>query len=120
MSDPFLTAPNDDRNRTIMYIVYGLFGLAILFGGLPAIAGVIVAYVKRDDMIGTYYHDHLIFLIRTFWASLIFTVVGVMLAFFVIGIPILWAIGIWYLFRVVYGFVKLMDNKTVTTTGWFA
>jgi predicted membrane protein len=46
-------------------------------------------------------------------------VIGFILSFIGIGILVLFAVGIWYLFRVIYGFVKLMDEKSVTTTGWF-
>ena len=70
MNEPFFLQPSDDSQRKIMYISYGLFGLGIIFGGLPAIAGVILAYIKREDMQGTAYYDHMCFLIRTFWGNI--------------------------------------------------
>lgn len=120
MNEPLLQPPHDPNQRTIMIVVYVLFGLGVIFGGLPAIAGVILAYIKRQDMLpNSLYHNHLTFLIRTFWGSVAGTVIGFILSFIGIGILVLFAVGIWYLFRVIYGFVKLMDEKSVTTTGWF-
>ena len=120
MNEPLLQPPHDPNQRTIMIVVYVLFGLGVIFGGLPAIAGVILAYIERQDMLpNSLYHNHLTFLIRTFWGSVAGTVIGFILSFIGIGILVLFAVGIWYLFRVIYGFVKLMDEKSVTTTGWF-
>ena len=120
MNEPLLQPPHDPNQRTIMIVVYVLFGLGVIFGGLPAIAGVILAYIKRQDMLpSSLYHNHLTFLIRTFWGSVAGTVIGFILSFIGIGILVLFAVGIWYLFRVIYGFVKLMDEKSITTTGWF-
>ena len=120
MNEPLLQPPHDPNQRTIMIVVYVLFGLGVIFGGLPAISGVILAYIKRQDMLpNSLYHNHLTFLIRTFWGSVAGTVIGFILSFIGIGILVLFAVGIWYLFRLIYGFVKLMDEKSVTTTGWF-
>ena len=120
MNEPLLHPPHDPNQRTIMIVVYVLFGLGVIFGGLPAITGVILAYIKRQDMLpNSLYHNHLTFLIRTFWGSVAGTVIGFILSFIGIGILVLFAVGIWYLFRVIYGFVKLMDEKSITTTGWF-
>lgn len=119
MNEPFFLQPSDDSQRKIMYISYGLFGLGIIFGGLPAIAGVILVYIKREDMQGTAYYDHMCFLIRTFWGTLAGFVLGMILSLIGIGIVLIWLISIWYVFRVIYGAVKLFDNKSVTPTGWF-
>lgn len=109
-------APTNEQ-KNLMYITYGLYAAGILIG-LTAIVGVILAYLKRDEMKGTVYYDHMQFLIRTFWVSLIGTVLGVVLSIVVIGVFVLIAVGVWYIFRVVVGIVKLLDNKPVTPTGW--
>ena len=60
--------------------------------GLVGIAGLIVAYVKRDDARGTWVASHLTWLIRTFWFSFLWGIVGgivlVVLGIILIGIPI--------------------------------
>src|SRR5215472_12155645 len=70
-------------------LAYALFGtaavVALLSHGFPfaaplmgiiGIAGLIVAYVKRDDAQGTWVASHLRWLIRTFWFSLLWGVIG--------------------------------------------
>ena len=119
MNEPFLQPPHDPNQRTMMIVTYALFGLGALIG-LLSIAGVILAYIKRQDMLpNSLYHNHFTYLIRTFWGAVAGFVVGIILSFIGIGFVIIVAVSIWYLFRVIYGFVKLMDEKSVTTTGWF-
>ena len=107
MQEEFSPQPSLEKQRNLMYLLYGLFGL-----------GMILAYIRRDELIHTYYHDHINYLIRTFWGVVIGMLIGGLLTFIFIGVLIIWAAGIWYIFRVVYGFIKLMDNQSVTPTGW--
>ena len=108
----------EERRRNYMYVIYGLYTAAVFTGGMAALIGVIIAYVKGDDMAGTFYADHIRFLIRTFWGTLLGFAVGGVLAVILIGIPILWLASLWYLFRVVVGIVRLFDNRPVTPDGW--
>ena len=105
-----------------MYVIYGLYALGVLSFAMPTIIGAIVAYVKRDDMRGTIYFDHIQFLLRTFWGSLIGFAVGFLLIITligaIIGVPLVVLVCFWYLFRVVVGVVRLIDNQPVTPDGW--
>jgi len=115
-------------------LAYALFGVAALVGllssgfhmiaplwGLIGIAGVIVAYVKRDEAAGTWVASHLRWLIRTFWFSLLWAVIGwivlLTLGLILIGIPIailIWAAtSIWVLYRVIRGYLLFKDEKPV-------
>jgi uncharacterized membrane protein len=115
-------------------LAYGLFGVGAIAGlvssgfpviaplmGLIGIGGVIVAYVKRDDARGTWVASHLRWLIRTFWFSLLWAVIGwivlITLGLILIGIPIaivIWgAASIWVLYRVIRGYLLFNDNKPV-------
>ena len=107
-----------EAQRTYMYITYAMFALAPLIGGITALIGVILAYIKRDEMRGTVYEDHLYFLIKTFWVSLIGGIIGAVLTVVFIGFIILALLGVWYIVRVVVGVVKFIDNKPVTRDGW--
>lgn len=108
---------SDDKKK-LMYIAYGLFAISIVLGGLTAIAGVILIYLKRSEMQGTIYADHCSFLIRTFWGAVIAFVIGFILSTILIGGFVLFLIPIWYLLRIIYGLLKLHDGKSVTPTGW--
>src|SRR5688572_10519368 len=73
---------------TTTLVVYALYGVSCLiaiasFGfppaaflfGIPGIAGVVVAYVKRSEAAGTWLESHYRWLIRTFWFSLLWAAV---------------------------------------------
>ena len=110
--------PQDDNNRNYMMIIYGLYALSLVTAGCAALIGVILAYVQRDDMRGTIYENHITYLIKTFWVSLAAGLVGACTTIILIGFLILGAGFIWYVYRVVAGFVKFYDGKTVSPDGW--
>jgi len=97
--------------KTYSMIVYGLYTLGIFLGGLPTLIGVIMAYVKRRDFSGTIYSEHMGLLIRTFWYALLFSILGAITTWLYIGFVILFAIGVWYVYRLVRGFVRMHDGK---------
>lgn len=115
-------------------LAYALFAIAaitsIASSGLPLIApvfgvvgiiAVIVCYVKRDDAAGTWVSSHFTWLIRTFWWSLLWSVLGwltlLTLGWILIGIPIalgIWFIsGLWVLYRVVKGYLLFKDSRAI-------
>ena len=115
-------------------LAYALFGvaavIAIISNGFPlgaplmgivGIVGLIVAYVKRDEARGTWVASHLRWLIRTFWFSLMWAIVGwivlLTLGLILIGIPIaflIWGVtSIWVIYRVVRGYLLFKDNQPV-------
>ena len=118
---PAANTPTPEQ-RNYMYVIYGLYALGVLSFAMPTIIGAIVAYVKRDDMRGTIYFDHIQFLLRTFWGSLIGFVAGFLLIITfigaILGVPLVVLVCFWYLFRVVAGIVRLIDNQPVTLDGW--
>jgi uncharacterized membrane protein len=99
--------------KTLTMVVYALQVLSI-FVGFTAIVGVIINYVKREDAAGTVYQSHFDWQIGTFWWGLVWTVLGFILLFaFGLGFLVWFAAGIWALYRVIKGFLKLNDNQPV-------
>jgi uncharacterized membrane protein len=111
-------------------LAYALFGIAAVLeiarSGLlvPAplltligIVAVIVCYVKRDDAAGTWVASHFTWLIRTFWWSLAWSVIGWVLFVTLIGIPIavgIWVVcAIWVIYRVVRGYLLFKDSQPI-------
>jgi uncharacterized membrane protein len=113
-------------------LAYALFGVAavvaLVSSGFPAvaplmglvgIAGLIVAYVKRGDARGTWVASHFTWLIRTFWYSLLWGLVGgvvlLVLGIILIGIPIallIWAVAsIWVMYRVIRGYLAFKESR---------
>ncbi len=91
------TAPGG-ANATLIYVLY-LSGLLV---GVPLIIGLVMAYVARDQAAG-WVRTHYDFQIRTFWLGLLFTTIGFLLTFILIGIPILMATVVWFIVRCVKG-----------------
>ncbi|MEP7183712.1 MAG: hypothetical protein ABI886_16140 [Betaproteobacteria bacterium] len=119
---------------TAALIAYGLFAVAGLAGlvgsGLHFIAplfhvlgiiGVIVCYVKRSDAQGTWAASHFTWLIRTFWYSLLWSVVGwivfwvllIVLIGPIIAVVIWIAAFVWVLYRVIRGYLLFNDSKPI-------
>ena len=116
---------------TVTQIVYFLHGLSIVLGvfsgasiatafvfGWPSIIAVIINYVKRSDVQGTYLASHFTWQIRTFWYAfwwIIFVwVVGFFLAFILVGLAV-WFIGfivlgIWVCYLIIRGWLRLSDG----------
>jgi uncharacterized membrane protein len=109
-------------------VVYGLHAFSAIIGivtaaaivtafltGWPSIIAVIINYVKRSDVKGTFLESHFSWQIRTFWWSLLWVVIAGLLFITIIGIPVAWAIfvavGIWVLYRIVRGWLALASGN---------
>jgi uncharacterized membrane protein len=108
-------------------LVIGAFGAASIVGsflfGWPSIIAVIINYVKRSDVRGTWLDSHFSWQIRTFWWALLWAVVvgivGATLTLVLIGIPILifgfFALGVWAIYRIARGWLRLKDRQPMPT-----
>ena len=98
--------------KTVTTVVYALQALSFLWG-VTAIVGVVINYVKREDARGTVYESHFDWQIRTFWWGLAWLVVGGVLAILLVGFLVLFIAWIWMIYRVVKGWLKLIDGQPV-------
>lgn len=111
------------EDRTMPAVVYALY----LFGlthGLTIIIGLIMAYVSRDAA-GPRMRSHYTFLIRTFWLSIVWFLIGGALIFWgaifsvvLVGIPALMlgaavcgATWLFFLVRCIAGAVHLARDE---------
>lgn len=95
----------------IAAIVYGLYAAGLLFGVTPVI-GVVIAHVKIGDARGTPYEWHFRHQIVTFWAALVLSLVGYALVpVFGLGFLVLVGTGVWYVWRIARGAIRLADEK---------
>ena len=100
--------------KTIVTVVYALqaFGL-LLPVVLPWIVGVVIDYVKREDARGTWLESHFRWQIRTFWWSLLWAVIGGILLLVLVGWLVLAVAGVWVLYRIVKGWLRLAEQREV-------
>lgn len=105
---------NEKSAKTLTFIAYILFFIGIVSLGVFSIIGVILAYVRRENLQNTIYYGHLSYLIKTFWVFIILVIIGLILVNAKgIGVIILILNYIWYIYRLVSGFTKLSDNKPI-------
>lgn len=99
--------------KTLTMAVYVLYAFSY-FAGITAIVGIVINYVKREEVAGTWLESHFRWQIRTFWFGLLWAVIGVATLILLIGIPILFANCVWIIYRVVKGWFNLSDDKPMT------
>ncbi len=97
--------------KDVTQAVYILYALAHFTGGLTAIAGVMINYIKREDVANTWLESHFRWQIRTFWFGLLWAVVGAVTAVLLIGFAVLFANFCWIIYRIVKGWLNLSDGK---------
>jgi uncharacterized membrane protein len=102
------------QNKGLTQVIYGLYAASIIVG-VTYLVAIIVNYVKRDDVAGTWLESHFTWQIRTFWYSLLYWVIGIVTLFIVIGIPICIAAFIWFVYRIVKGWLRLNEGKPMYT-----
>lgn len=105
------SARRSDPARNLAVVVYILQGLSFFLGGITGLVGVIINYVKLDEVRGTWVESHFRWQIRTFWIGLLWTVIGIVTTFIIIGWFILLGISIWLIYRIVKGALALNDGK---------
>ena len=88
--------------KTLTMVVYLLQALGF-FVGITWIVAVIMDYVKRDEVKGTWLESHFRWQIRTFWWGLLWAAVGTVLLLVLIGYLVWVAAGIWIIYRIVKG-----------------
>ena len=106
------TLPDEASLKRLTAIVYGL-QIASFFVGITFIAAVIINYIKRNDVEGTWLESHFRWQIRTFWFGLLWSCIGVLLLMVIVGIPILMAAAVWVLYRAIKGWIELSEGKPI-------
>jgi uncharacterized membrane protein len=113
---------------TLTHVIYGLHAFSAITGitsaafivtaflsGWPSIIAVIINYVKRNEVRGTYLDSHFGWQIRTFWYAVLWFLIGAVLIATVlgavVGVPLLLVAGLWVLYRIVRGWITLADRK---------
>ncbi|MCU7844938.1 MAG: hypothetical protein KZQ93_13995 [Candidatus Thiodiazotropha sp. (ex Monitilora ramsayi)] len=97
--------------KTLTAVVYALQAASI-FVGITFLIAIIVNYVKRSDVEGTYLASHFTWQIRTFWYGLLWGIAGFVLVFIVVGYFILLANTVWIIYRIGKGWLRLSDDKS--------
>ncbi len=126
--DPLPPPSAQDGRITLTHVIYGLHAFSALTGlasaafivtaflsGWPSIIAVILNYVKRDEVRGTWLESHFRWQIRTFWFALLWFAIAGVFTLTLIGIPaailVMLGAGIWVLYRIIRGWLALLEAK---------
>lgn len=101
-----------DSNKNLTMIIYALYAASLIVG-ITGLIAIVINYVKRDDVQGTWLESHFRWQMRTFWFCLLWGVLGVITMFIGIGFLVLGANLIWFIYRVVKGILYLNDGKAM-------
>ena len=107
------TTMNDQKieaYKSTTTIIYALY-LASLLVGVTWLVAIIMNYIKKDDVKGTWLESHFRWQIRTFWFSLLWGIIGIVTTTIIVGFFVLIANAIWFIYRMVKGLMRLSDNK---------
>jgi uncharacterized membrane protein len=117
---------------TLCYVTYGLHALGLAIGafgastvvgaflfGWPSIIAVIINYIKRGDARGTWLESHFSWQIRTFWYAMLWAlligIAGALLVVVLVGFAIwavgLFVLGLWAIYRIARGWLRLRDRQ---------
>ena len=115
---------------TITHVIYALHAFSLLIGilgaativgsfliGWPSVIGVILNYVKRSEVRGTWLESHFRWQLRTFWFGVLWVGLCVLFVVMTLGIGLLVAwvplaiVGIWFVYRVARGWLALKDGR---------
>jgi len=113
-------------------IIYGLHALSLVIGivgtatvigafllGWPSIIAVIMNYIKRSDVRGTWLESHFRWQLRTFWFGLLWVCLCTLFVIVTLGIGLIIAwlplgiVALWFIYRVARGWLALRDGKPV-------
>ena len=133
-------AMSDNKHRSLItynHITYLLYVLSYFTAGLLWIVPIFMNYAKRRDADNTWLATHFDWQIKTFWYSIVFFIIGVLIITFAlggfgvsmfadsnniaIGSVLLASLGfiimgftfIWHLYRIVRGWIALTDGRPV-------
>jgi uncharacterized membrane protein len=96
--------------RQLATLVYALQAASFLVG-ITLVAAVVINYIKRDEMAGTWLESHFRWQIRTFWFCLLWSALGVVLLVVVVGFFVLGATAVWLIYRIAKGWIRLSEGR---------
>jgi uncharacterized membrane protein len=132
MTEPEVMPAGSDLDgpRAWCHVMYGLHALSAAGGvlgaativgafvfGWPSIIAIVINYIKRGEVRGTWLESHWRWQWRTFWFAALWCLAAGLLVLTLIGIPLAWllilAVGLWVLYRVIRGWLALAEGKAL-------
>jgi uncharacterized membrane protein len=125
-----MSAPDERSLVNWTHLIYGLHAFSLLTGivgtativgafltGWPSLIAVILNYVKRSDVRGTWLESHFRWQIRTFWFGLLWILLCVLFVLMTLGMGmfVVWIpaglVALWFIYRVARGWIALNERR---------
>ncbi|MGB1580814.1 MAG: DUF4870 family protein [Nevskiales bacterium] len=103
-------SPSDAERKTLG-LAYVLYGLNIFMPPLPSIIAVVINHVRVHEVKSDFARSHHRWLMRTFWFTLLWAVVGGVITGIGIGFVILAVAHLWYIYRIVRGGLNYLESR---------
>jgi uncharacterized membrane protein len=104
----------------VSYVLHLIVAISAVIPGLNAsiallLVALIIDFVKKDDAAGTWQESHFRWRIRSvIYAGIAYIVTIPLWLLFIIPGWIAWfVISIWFLYRIIRGFMSMNDNKPI-------
>lgn len=110
MSETVLTEDAEKRLRDLALLVYVLQAAGFLVG-LTWVVGAVIDYLKIGEVRNTWLETHFNWQLRTFWLGLAGMALAWALMIVKVGALIGIAVTVWAIYRVVRGWLALVDRK---------
>lgn len=99
--------PDAKKYTYAVYILQALFFVTVF----TPVLGIIVNYIKDDDVRETWLESHFTWQKRTFWYGLLWIVLANFVPLF--GYPALAIVAVWLIYRIAKGWIYLVDGKVL-------
>lgn len=109
---PSETPAQPGERTMVAHVVYAMYALSFVTG-FTALVGVVVAYLNRDAVAGTWLASHATWQIRTFWYVLVFQIIGWITVWILIGWLILTIGLLYFIWRIAKGWIRLANRQPV-------
>jgi len=90
-----------------VYILQALYFVLVI----TPVIGLIINYLKQDEVRGGWLESHFRWQQATFWYGLLWTVLGIVSLPILVGYGVLAAVTVWLIYRVARGWISLVDGK---------
>jgi len=125
---PEVREPHPASLVTLTHVMYGLHAFSAVTGlltpalivtafltGWPSLIAVLLNFIKRGEVRGTWLESHFRWQMGTFWVALFWVALAFLISLTLIGIPVALAIaflaGAWVLYRILRGWLRLNDAR---------
>ncbi|OTG84973.1 DUF4870 family protein [Acinetobacter sp. ANC 4648] len=124
------TSIDQSSNKTLTFVLYALYIVAIASAGILAVIALIINYVKMDSVRGTIFESHFKWQIRTFWWYLIWNIIAFIPFFFLLFtgeninlfagvafgastfcVAVIFLSWVWIVYRAIRGIITLNDDR---------